>query len=245
MKSIRLFAIVGFISLLTMIGFGTTPGIAQPRAHVYLLRGLLNIFSLGMDTLAEKIQRHGIYATVHNHTEWEALADQAAAAYRAGKEGPIIIVGHSLGADAVMQMSAYLGRKGVPVALAVPFDARGSYATSSNVGRLLNLTHAGYGYMSRGAGFHGSLSNVDVSSDRNIDHLNIDKSARLHTQVLAAILEVVGNGGGNQRLAPTANDPNAQRSITTPEAGKNAVVKPTDSKSTDSVTNSIDSELPH
>jgi hypothetical protein len=136
-KSIRLFAIVGFISLLTVIGLGATPGIAQPRAHVYLLRGLLNIFSLGMDTLAEKIQRHGIYATVHNHTEWETLADQAAAAYRAGKEGPIIIVGHSLGADAVMQMSAYLGRKGVPVALAVPFDARGSYATSSNVGRLL------------------------------------------------------------------------------------------------------------
>jgi pimeloyl-ACP methyl ester carboxylesterase len=135
----RRFAVVGFLSLLTMIGFGATPGIAQPRAHVYLLRGLLNIFSLGMDTLAEKIQRRGIYATVHNHTEWETLADQAAAAYRAGKEGPIIIVGHSLGADAVMQMSAYLGRKGVPVALAVPFDARGSYATPSNVGRLLTL----------------------------------------------------------------------------------------------------------
>jgi hypothetical protein len=50
------------------------------------------------------------------------------------------------------------------------------------------------------AGFHGPLSNVDVSSDGNIDHLNIDKSARLHTRVLAAILEVVGNGSGNQRL---------------------------------------------
>jgi hypothetical protein len=72
----------------------------------------------------------------------------------------------------------------------------------------------------------------------------------LHTQVLAAILEVVGNGGGNQRLAPTANDRNAQRSIATPEAGKNGTVKPADSartpaKSNDSVTNSIESELPH
>jgi hypothetical protein len=248
-NSIRRFAIVSFLSLLTVIGFGATPSTAQPRAHVYLLRGLLNIFSLGMDTLAEKIQRHGIYATVHNHTEWEALADQAAAAYRAGKEGPIIIVGHSLGADAVMQMSTYLGRKGVPVALAVPFDARGSYATSSNVGRLLNLTHAGYGYMSRGAGFHGSLSNVDVSSDRNIDHLNIDKSARLHAQVLAAIVDVVGSGGGNQHSAPTANDRNDQRSIAAPEARKNGTVKPTDSartpvKSIGSVTNSTDS-VPH
>jgi hypothetical protein len=237
MKNMRRFAVVGFLSLLTMIGYGATPGIAQPRAHVYLLRGLMNVFSLGMDTLAEKIQRHGIYATVHNHTEWEALADQAAAAYRAGKEGPIIIVGHSLGADAVMQMSAYLGRKGVSVALAVPFDARGSYATSSNV-------------MSRGAGFRGSLSNVDVSSDRNIDHLNIDKSARLHTQVLTAIVEVVGNGSGNQRVAPTANDHNAQRSITTPESGQNGAVKSADSprtplKSDDSVTNSVESVSQH
>jgi hypothetical protein len=72
---------------------------AQPRAHVYLLRGLMNIFSLGMDTLAEKIQRHGIYATIHNYAEWQTLADQAAAAYHAGKEGPIVIIGHSLGAD--------------------------------------------------------------------------------------------------------------------------------------------------
>ena len=158
MKNMRRFVIVGVLAVLMMAGPGTRPGMGQPRAHVYLLRGLLNIFSLAMDTLAEKIQRHGIYATVHNHTEWEALADQAAAAYRAGKEGPIIIVGHSLGADAVMQMSAYLGRKGVPVALAVPFDARGSYATSSNVGRLLNLTHVGYGYMSRSLGIYGSQS---------------------------------------------------------------------------------------
>ena len=42
-----------------------------------------------------------------------------------------MVVGHSLGADAVMEMSAYLGRKGVPVALAAPFDARRSYATPS------------------------------------------------------------------------------------------------------------------
>ena len=125
--------IVGVLSLLTMIGFAAPPSMAQPRAHVYLLRGLMNIFSLARDTLAEKIQRHGIYATIHNYAEWQTLADQAAAAYHAGKEGPIIIVGHSLGADAVMEMSAYLGRKGVPVALAVPFDARGSYATPSNL----------------------------------------------------------------------------------------------------------------
>jgi hypothetical protein len=48
---------------------------------------------------------------------------------------------------------------------------------------------------------------------------------RLHTQVLAAILEVVGNRGGNQRLAPTANDRNAQRSTAAPESGENGPAK--------------------
>ena len=129
MRNTRRFPVVSVLIVLMMIGFGTSPSMAQSRAHAYLLRGLMNIFSLGMDSLAVEIQRYGIYATVHNYAEWQTLADHAAAAYHAGKEGPIIIIGHSLGADAVMEMSAYLGRKGVPVALAVPFDAKQSYAT--------------------------------------------------------------------------------------------------------------------
>ena len=73
----------------------------------------------------------------------------------------------------------------------MPFDAKQSYATPSNVGRLLNLTHTGYGYMSRGAGFQGSLSNVDVSRDPSIDHLNIEKSARLHARATADVLRLM------------------------------------------------------
>ena len=34
----------------------------QPRAHVYLLRGLLNVFSLGMDSLAEELKGRGVDA---------------------------------------------------------------------------------------------------------------------------------------------------------------------------------------
>jgi len=249
MRNMRRLAAIGVLSVVMVAGLGTTPGMAQSRAHVYLLRGLMNIFSLGMDTLAEKIQHRGIYATVHNYSEWQTLADHAAAAYHAGTEGPIIIIGHSLGADAVMEMSAYLGRKGVPVALAVPFDGTQSFATPSNVARVLNLTHADYGRVYRGAGFHGSISNVDVSSDRNIDHLNIDKSARLHAQVIGAILAVVGNGNGNQKPGPAANDHRAPRSAATPDSGNDGATKPGDSKRipakpADGATNSKDAVKP-
>ncbi len=189
----RRFTAIWMLATGMMLALGTGPSMAQSRAHVYLLRGLLNVFSLGMDTLAEELNRRGVYATVHNHTEWQSLADSAAANYKAGKEGPIIIIGHSLGADAVMEMSAYLGAKGVPVALAVPFDGTQSFAASGNIARVLNLTQRSYAYMRKGASFKGTLVNVDVSSDPSIDHLNIDKSPRLHARVISEVLAIVGS----------------------------------------------------
>jgi hypothetical protein len=166
-------------------------GTAQSGAgHVYLMRGLLNIFSLGMDDLAAKIQAKGISATVHNHSEWQAIADDIAAKYKAGRHGPIVLVGHSLGADAVMFMAEYLGKKGVPVALVVPFDGTGSFAASSNVGQVMNLTQRDYAHMRRGAGFRGQLNNIDVSS-YGVGHIDIDKSDRLHAMVLTRIQGVI------------------------------------------------------
>jgi alpha-beta hydrolase superfamily lysophospholipase len=204
-----------------VVAFGASPCAAQPqpRAHVYLLRGLFNVFSLGMDSLAEELKQHGVDATVHGYGEWQTLADRAAANYKAGKEAPIVLIGHSLGADSVMEMAAYLGREGVPVALVVPFDGTKSFAASDNVARVLNLTQRDYAYMRGGPGFHGSLANVDVSSDSSIDHINIDKSPRLHKRVVAEVLAVVGN----HRAAPAKNGNGAEagtaKPVTLPEQG--------------------------
>jgi hypothetical protein len=192
------------ILVVGMLALGTNPGAAESRAHVYLLRGLMNIFSLGMDTLSEQLNRRGVYATVHGYGEWQSLADRAAVDFKAGKEGPIILIGHSLGADAVMEMAAYLGRKGIPVALVVPFDGTQSFAASDNVARVLNLTQRDYAYMRKGPGFHGTLANVDVSSDPSIDHINIDKSPRLHARVVSEVLAVVG---GHRAATPGTAKP--------------------------------------
>ena len=196
MTNMRRLATVSALVALMMLALGSSPGSAQSRPHVYLLRGLMNIFSLGMDSLAEELQKRGVYATVHSYADYQSLGDQAAAAYRAGTEGPIILIGHSLGADAVMEMAAYLDKKGIPVALVVPFDGTQSFSTPKNVGRLLNVTQRDYAYMRRGPGFHGSLTNLDVSSDPNIGHITIDKSPRLHARVIAEVLAVIGSHRG-------------------------------------------------
>jgi hypothetical protein len=164
------------------------------NGHVYLLRGLMNIFSLGMDDLAAKIQAKGISASVHNHSEWQGIADAIAVRYKAREHGPVVLVGHSLGADAVMYMAEYLGKKGVPVALVVPFDGTGSFAAASNIGQVYNLTQRDYAYMRKGPGFRGQLHNVDVSG-QGYGHIDIDKSARLHAQVIGRIQTVIRTRG--------------------------------------------------
>src|SRR5580704_8251059 len=197
--AMRRLAAITLVTLATLAAFAAGAAQAASRAHVYLFRGLADVFSTGMDTLTDEINHRGVYATSHSHTEWQALAISAAADYKAGKEGPIILIGHSLGADAVMEMADYLGDKGVPVALVIPFDATQSFPVPGNVARVLNLTQRDYAYMRPGPGFRGSLRNVDLSSDPNIDHLNIDKSPRLHALVIGEVLSIVGG----HRMTPS------------------------------------------
>jgi hypothetical protein len=90
-----------------------------------------------------------------------------------------------------MEMADYLGDKGVPVALVVPFDGTQSFPVPGNVARVINFTQRDYAYMRPGPGFRGSLNNVDLSSN-HIGHLNIDKSPELHARVLSEVLAVLG-----------------------------------------------------
>ena len=170
--------------------------------HVYLMRGLLNIFSLGMDQLAAQIARNGIDASVYNHSVEETVVGTIVQKYRAGDHGPYILVGHSLGADAVMVMAQQLNAQGVPVALVVPFDGTESYTAPANVSCVVNLTQRKYAYMLAGAGFHGKLSNVDVSSDTSIDHVTIDKSPRLQAMALKEIMQ----GARGRSCRPAGNN---------------------------------------
>src|SRR4029079_14419888 len=91
--------------------------------------------------------RCGTEARVHNHAEADAVVSEIAGRYSAGDRGPIILIGHSLGADAVMMMAQSLGRARIPVALVVPFDGTDSFEASKNVACVLNITQRTYAYM--------------------------------------------------------------------------------------------------
>jgi hypothetical protein len=161
-------------------------------AHVYLLRGFMNVFSLGMDDLGDRLRADGMATTVTNHADADYLVSQIVANYQAGDHSPIVLIGHSLGADAVITMAQALNSYGVPVALAVLFDGTAPHQVPNNVTTAINFTKAFS--ISPGAGFHGALSNIDLSNNPAIDHLSIDKSPSLQATTIDYVLQAAQAG---------------------------------------------------
>lgn len=158
---------------------------AQKRiGQVYLLRGLANVFSLGMDDLARKLNERGIPAAVYPYTEWRTLAKVAAdRSLQAGK-APVIIIGHSLGADSAVYMANRVVELGAPVPLVVTFDPVTPTTASPAIGKVVNYYQAGGSGKPVGG---ARVSNVDLTRTGNLTHFNIDKAGNLHEQVIAMI----------------------------------------------------------
>jgi hypothetical protein len=165
-------------------------------AHVYLLRGVLNIFSLGLDEIAAKLEAQGIPVTVVNYLSWSSLADEAAAEYRSGRVRTIILVGHSSGATVLPDMVARLDQLGAPVKLAIGLDSVFRTSLSGRVGKYINF------YIANGNGepvaptrqLRGALENVNVQDVPGVGHVTIDKNEVIQRKVIAAIDSVVFSG---------------------------------------------------
>jgi hypothetical protein len=200
------------LALVLPLGTGAVRAAPSPAAasaasttHVYLLRGVLNIFSLGLDDIAAKLDSQGIPNTVANFVSWSSLADEAAAGYRAGRIKTIILVGHSSGATALPDMINKLGQLGVPVKLAIGLDSVfKTKLVGGNAERYINFYIAsGAGEpVRRDDGFRGKLENVDVQSVPGVGHVTIEKNQIMQQKVIGAIDSVVFGGRGRPAAAP-------------------------------------------
>jgi len=195
------------MALLLLLPIGATANAVPASggtAHVYLLRGVLNIFSLGLDDIAAKLQAQGIPTTVVNYLSWSSLADEAAADYRSGKVRTIILVGHSSGATVLPDMVARLDQLGAPVKLAIGLDSVFRTSLSGRVGRYINF------YIANGNGepvartkqLHGSLENVNVQNVPGVGHITIDKNEIMQRKVISAI-DAVAFGSRSSEASAT------------------------------------------
>jgi hypothetical protein len=170
--------------------------------RVYLIRGLADVFSRGMDELGGKLRQRGFNATEHNHSEWAQIAASIAQRHRAtGGRERAIIIGHSLGADAVVYISNQLASTNTPVALAVAYDPVSRLQVSGGARRFVNLFQSNNGWavpLSAGPGFRGRFQNVDLHGQQHLNHFNIEKDAGLHNKVMGWVQEA---SGGARRAA--------------------------------------------
>lgn len=162
------------------------------KGEIYLFRGLANVFSKGMDVIGEKMVRQGLNARVYNHAAWPTLAKDIIARSKSRRvRYPVIIMGHSLGGNATMQMSKFLGDNGVRVAYAVSFDPTITTFVGPNVGEVINyyLPNSEHtNIVKEDRGFKGSLRNVDVSTVAGVTHVTVEKNNKFQSNVINTTL---------------------------------------------------------
>jgi pimeloyl-ACP methyl ester carboxylesterase len=216
-NSARPFALLALIVVMTAGGCASmTPGRMaavqtesdRPRAgNVYLLRGWIGIFSYGINDLGKELNAQGVRANVYQDDQWSTLAEAIKGKYGGRRNAePLILIGHSFGADDVLRVSSQLAEANITVDLVVTLDPVTPPDVPANVRRCVNL------YQSNGAwdkvpAFRGvplklvdgrasrtQLENLDVRKDRTdllepgTDHFNIEKKAKIHAEVVRRVL---------------------------------------------------------
>ncbi len=198
-----------------MIAFSVGPaGAAAAEAKakasdvppIYIMRGGLNIFSTGMDVLAEELTAEGYPAISDGFMDWRTEMDKVVAAYKAHPY-PVIIIGHSYGADTGLLMSYKLKDAGVPVALLVFYDLTNSGKVPSNVAHVLNFrSSSATGIdvtVTGGFGFSGTIENV---TRPDLNHLNVDKAEDLHKHTIDEIAALFGKPTKKKTAKETAKE---------------------------------------
>lgn len=174
-----------------------TTQIAAARGHqgdVFLLRGFANVFSRGLDEIGSKLQKRGIEAKVIPHGSWQTALNTILTNRRKHGRKPVVLIGHSLGANKAILLADALRKRRVRVDYLVTFAATNPTPIPSNVRKVTNYYFKTNGWgepITKGPGFRGRFKNIDFSKSKTIGHFNIEKQPRLQNQVIRNVLRFV------------------------------------------------------
>jgi hypothetical protein len=171
--------------------WATCAAAAEPR--VLFLRGWFGVFSTGLDGIADDLKAKGVKAEVAGHLYWQTGLTDILKARAAGKAGPIILIGHSQGANNVIDIARGLEAQNIPVDLVITLAPFMQYPVPANVKQAVNYyQQGGWGAPIEGApGFHGKIMNVNVNDDPSVTHINIDKSTRVRADIVRMVTSLV------------------------------------------------------
>ena len=166
--------------------------VSKAETQVYLLRGWFGVFSTGLDTLADDLRSKGVKAETVGHLAWKSTVANIIKDRAAGKSGALVLIGHSQGANNVIEMARILEKDGIAVDLLVTLAPLLQDPIPGNVARAINYYNSpGWGAPVKAeVGYRGNLSNVNLGGDLGVAHIAMDKSPNIQAEIERAILSV-------------------------------------------------------
>jgi hypothetical protein len=186
-------ASIGILLLGTVLFCGDNALAAGPR--VILLRGWFGVFSTGLDSVADQLKALGIEAEVVGHLNWSNEVAEILHDRSAGRAGPLVLVGHSQGANNAIDMARSLEAYNVTVDLLVTLSPFLQNPIPANVMKAINYYQGpGWGQpLEADRGFHGKIVNNNLVDDPTISHIGMDKSAKVQAEILKEITALRSN----------------------------------------------------
>lgn len=171
---------------------------ARHRADVVFVRGGFNVFSNGLDEMAKKLVKQGVKVDVVSHNSEQAILQRIIDNRKRFGAKPIVLVGHSWGANAVIRIAQGLRKKGIRVNYMATFAATNPGKIPSNVRKATNYYFAKDGWgkpVARGPGARGNIKNIDLSKTAGVHHFNIEEFPKLQRQVIRNVMRFIGRKG--------------------------------------------------
>ena len=182
-----------------------------PRGKVLLVRGFMTVFSLGLDDLAKKLPPEELDVRVVPAAMSRIAVRQIAQQYARGElQGPLVLIGHSLGGDLLPGLAQQLDAAGQQVDLMVMIDSTNPSDAPRNVRRCVNMYQSNFsptwfrvfrGVPIRAVHADTQLVNVDIrqlperDEAAKLNHFNIEASTWIHDMVIREVEYAVKSFG--------------------------------------------------
>jgi hypothetical protein len=214
-------ALLSALALLVVAGCNSLPAgqlqlIATPTeaanpAPVILIRGWRDLWSDGIDRLAERLKSAGIETAVFKDAQAKEVGAALTARVAAGSlNGPVILIGFSYGADDVIEIATKLSAANRPVDLLVLIDPVTPSPIPTGVRRCVNYYQPNgvwdmFPWLrgvpvkpapSGSSGMTAIVENIDIRSREDLaepgtSHKTIAGNTKVHAAIVAEVRTVL------------------------------------------------------
>ncbi len=184
----------------------TSPIVKQRVGEIFIFRGFTGIWSRGLDAMAVRFRQDGIETSIWADSDWQRAEKQIIAERREKQpHEPLVLLGHSFGADSAIRLADMLRTSGISVDLLVTIECVTPPPVPGNVKSALNIYRPrplDFLPWWRGVpvqqtpGSHGTLQQINITRDRpdidrpDLGHSDMDKDPKIQELVAQRVLAV-------------------------------------------------------